>query len=381
MVYSLTGNITKPTPYVPPVVVVPPPTPTPTPTPTTITTKITPTYNDILTLSGRIYNLELFDFSLSGIFINYNYNDNYNQLNDLSNNIITNYNEQYLINNSLSGLIYTNYFNQNIINNEQYLINNSLSGLIYYNNYNQNIINNSFSDLIYTIENRDYLIGTTTSLSYGNQPTISITYDLSNNIVYNFGLVSGANGINGDKGDTGSKGDKGDRGNMGDNGLTGGSSGGGGSAILGIFISIIFSICTTLISDAILSAIGAATIASLQTEITSLTLQVALLSAKQTLLSAKQSLQDARIVELEAKTGINETLLERLEAKVSSFNTLGQYSSINTSLSVWSPFLPSEINGDLMVTKSLFIDGGVYVRDMLSPTGYKRLDTNLNNLI
>ena len=121
--------------------------------------------------------------------------------------------------------------------------------------------------------------------------------------------------------------------------------------------------------------------AGLQTELTSLTLQVALLSAK-------QSVQDARIIELEANIGIlseqigfNANLLEQLEAKVLAFSTAGQYSSVNTPLSIWCPFYPSTIEGDLKIYKSVYIDGGVYVRDLLSPSGYKRLDTNLNNLI
>jgi hypothetical protein len=221
---------------------------------------------------------------------------------------------------------------------------------------------------------RQSFIGTVSNLSPSSSPYVNLITDASNNYLFDFGLIQGATGATGPTGPTGADGADGSDGGM-------PFSDGGTSGIVSLIIGLIVSICTTLISDAIMSALGATTIAALQTELTSLTLQVALVEAK-------QALQDAQITELKINNSIlleqvefNAGLIEQLEAKVLAFSSNGTYSSVSTPLNVFCPFSATQIEGDLKVWRNLYIENGVYVRDILSPSGYKRLDININNLI
>ena len=197
-------------------------------------------YNDIITLSGAIYNIQ-------------NTYPKYNDILTLSGAI-------YNISSTLS----TNYVTYSTYNITNSIFNSNYVSKVYLNSVLNSYI--TLSGLTFTTNSPQI------TLVNGSLPTVAITKSLINNNVnfdFIFGIPTGPTGSQGGQGGQGGKGDRGDKGDTGDRGSNGRDGGSGASADP-------LSIVALVIAAFGIAALGAGEF-SLQAQLSALQLKIATL--------------------------------------------------------------------------------------------------------
>jgi hypothetical protein len=154
-------------------------------------------------------------------------------------------------------------------------------------------------------------------------------------------MVQGLTGPTGATGATGATGDKGDKGNTGDSGgfL---KSNDAGTAVLNVLIGVMTGIASSLIQDAIFTALGFLTLTALQA-------QMAGIEAQLLQVTGFLSLAQASITELQANNALLQTQIEQLQAKIINISCTGQNTTVYGSFEVFNPFGTNIMQGDLNV--------------------------------
>ena len=200
----------------------------------------------------------------------------------------------------------------------------------------------TLSGRIYTVELYEmnyiplnYNIGTTTSLPYGDLPTVSITYDLNQNLYYNFGLVEGAPGAVGPAGKDGTPPTE--------------------KTIIQSIIAWVSGQALNLAIDALLTAFGATTIAGIQTQIEYL--DGVTFELRNELTIAEQSIieLEANVATMASQIEFMQGQIESIQAKVAYISCIPEHTSITSPLTVYTPLETSVIWGSLQINGNLTI--------------------------
>ena len=183
---------------------------------------------------------------------------------------------------------------------------------------------------------RTFIVGSVVALPYTSTPYVNYTYDLSNNIIVNYGVVNGPMGpiglsIKGDKGDTGPPSDNNTAADF-------------FSKIFGDIAQALLDAAISLAVATLLSRLGFTSLAELSALIAGLELQVFQLTGYVSLLQAQVQALEADVALLQSQVASHETRIEILEIKtlyinqgfpsgldiVGNLNVIGTVTSLNS---------------------------------------------------